>query len=191
MEFFVSRHETEWNVTEWNVLFFFCSFCKYLSTLHYLIHLRMSWCFYRTIILFSFSPCVWARTLSYLVQCTVYSRRLYIHSAQKRNEQCNVKTTDLKHVVYKVCVCVCRCIHQVHKSKSFADEAPKWVRATITDILCIFINLRVQLHTNNTILNVPFFSLKCIYTRIWYAALCTFTPVFVCPYFMFAVKLSF
>lgn len=107
MEFFVSRHETEWNVTEWNVLFFFCSFCKYLSTLHYLIHLRMSWCFYRTIILFSFSPCVWARTLSYLVQCTVYSRRLYIHSAQKRNEQCNVKTTDLKHVVYKVCVCVC------------------------------------------------------------------------------------
>lgn len=44
-------------------------------------------------------------------------------------------------------------IHQLHKSKWFCDEAPKWVRATITDILCIFINSNDRRSTNNTILN--------------------------------------
>lgn len=67
----------------------------------------------------------------------------YTHSTQKHNEQNSVKTTEWSTWFF----------HQLHKSKSFADEAPKWVRATITNILCIFIKSSVQRSTNNTIRN--------------------------------------
>lgn len=104
---FVSRHETEWNVTEWNVLFFFAhsvSTCR-----HCITWFIWEWADVFTVPSF-YSPfrLVYERerlAISYSVQCTAGVCTYTVHKSVMNSAMLKQRTLSMWYIKY-VCVCV-------------------------------------------------------------------------------------